>query len=82
MTSPALILSTTTTRKDKEAIERIFVKALPHPLLVKGLSYFLEASMEDVVEGMSKKEEKSLMKFGLKVAIGTLAVGGGIVGGR
>jgi nucleolar MIF4G domain-containing protein 1 len=79
VTSPALILSTTVTRKDREAVERIFVKAAPHAALVKGLSYFLEMEGEELVQNREKKEERGMLKWGLKVALETLSFGGGIV---
>lgn len=75
--SPALIQTTTGTRRDREALERVFVKAAPFPSLVKGMLYFLEAGMEDENEGKGK--EQSLVKWGKKVAKETLSVGGGIM---
>lgn len=78
--SPALILTSTATRKDKEALERIFVKAAPHAQLVKGLSYFLDLSMDEVVENSERDKEKALLKWGVRVGMETLSMGGGIVG--
>ncbi|GAA5834969.1 hypothetical protein JCM5353_003339 [Sporobolomyces roseus] len=78
-TSPAFVLPTTGSRKDREAVERVFVKAAPHGSLLKGLGYFLEAHGEELVEKARRKlgdSERATVKFGLKVAADTLSVGG------
>lgn len=77
--SPALILAPTVTRKDKESIEKVFVKASPHDQLVKGLTYFLESAMEDGIESSRGEKERGLLKWGLRTAVSTLKAGGGMV---
>jgi len=78
-TSPAFVLPTTGSRKDREAVERVFIKAAPHGSLLKGLGYFLEAHGEELMEKARRKlgdAERASVKFGLKVAADTLSVGG------
>ena len=77
--SPALILNPTTTRKDSTAIEKVFIKTAPHPSLVKGISYFFETAMEDIIDSTRGDKEKVMLKFGIKIALGTLGVGVGNV---
>ncbi|GAA6064075.1 hypothetical protein JCM10212_002717 [Sporobolomyces blumeae] len=77
--SPAFVLPTQGSRKDREAIERVFVKAAPHASLLKGLGYFLEAHGQEIVETTRKRlgdREKATVKFGIKVAADVLSVGG------
>lgn len=76
--SPALLLSSTTTRLDRLSIERVFVKAAPHGSLTKGLGYFFETTMEDVQDQSTGEREKAVVKFGRKVALETLRMGGSI----
>ncbi|GAA6011691.1 hypothetical protein JCM10207_004212 [Rhodosporidiobolus poonsookiae] len=77
--SPALVLPTTATRKDREAIERVFVKAAANGQLVKGLGYYLEAHGSELVQWATRRmgeREGKVVKFGVKVAAETLSVGG------
>jgi nucleolar MIF4G domain-containing protein 1 len=77
--SPAFVLPAKTSRRDREAVERVFVKSAPHGSLLKGLGYYLEAHGEELVEKARKKlgdAEKAATKFGLKIAADTLSVGG------
>jgi hypothetical protein len=76
--SPALILTSTGTRRDREALERVFIKAAPHGSLVKGLGYFFETAMDDAEERAGEKE-RPLIKFGVKLAKETLSSSSGIV---
>lgn len=73
-----------TTRRDQEAIEAVFVKAIANPSLVKGLSYFLETGMnvdtEEDVKGKGKEEK--LVRWGLKIAKEALGVSGSLIGLR
>lgn len=75
--SPALIQTTTGTRRDREALERVFVKAAPFPALVKGLLYFLETGMDE--EDKGRQKEQSVIKWGKKIARETLSIGGGMI---
>lgn len=75
--SPALILTATGTRRDKEALERVFVKAAPFDTLLKGMLYFFDTSLDETSEKGEK--EKGMVKWGMKVAKETMGVGGGIV---
>lgn len=77
--SPALILTATTTRRDKEAVERVFIKAAPHGQLVKGLAYFFETAMDGVEEQQEGEKERKVIKFGIKVAKETLSSSTGIL---
>ncbi len=80
--SPALVLiSSTTTKRDQAAVEKVFVKALPFAGLVRGLSKFVEDDLEGIEKGWGDKEAK-LVKFGRKVAGATLGVGGMELGER
>ncbi|GAA6028747.1 hypothetical protein JCM8097_007375 [Rhodosporidiobolus ruineniae] len=77
--SPALVLPPTASRKDREPIERVFVKAAAHGRLVKGLGFYLEAHGTDLVALANRKigeREGKVVKFGVKVAADTLSVGG------
>ncbi|GAA5933268.1 hypothetical protein JCM10213_001236 [Rhodosporidiobolus nylandii] len=77
--SPALVLPSTATRKDREAIERVFVKAAAHGQLTKGLGYYFEARGSEIVQWAGKRigeREGKVVKFGVKVAADTLSVGG------
>ncbi|GAA5895536.1 Sgd1p [Sporobolomyces salmoneus] len=77
--SPAFVLPAKSSRRDREAVERIFVKAAPHGSLLKGLGFYLEAHGEELVEKARKKlgdQEKSTVKFAMKVTAETLSVGG------
>jgi nucleolar MIF4G domain-containing protein 1 len=78
-TSPALLLPTTTTRKDKPAIERVFIKAAPHGPLLKGLGYFFETAMEEAEDRVDGERERKVVRFGVKVAKETLSSSSGIV---
>ncbi|GAA5858791.1 hypothetical protein JCM1840_006558 [Sporobolomyces johnsonii] len=76
--SPLFVLPTSSTRRDREPIERVFVKAAPHGALQKGLGYFLEANGEDIVKAAAKgwgERERAVVKFGIKVASATLGIG-------
>jgi nucleolar MIF4G domain-containing protein 1 len=75
--SPALILTSTGTRRDKESLERIFVKAAPFDTLLKGMLYFFETTLEEEKEKGEK--EAAMIKWGVKVAKETMGVGGGII---
>ncbi|KAM0747465.1 hypothetical protein T439DRAFT_292598 [Meredithblackwellia eburnea MCA 4105] len=79
--SPALVLPTTTgTRKDREALERVFVRVAPHQGLVKGLMTFFDEKMgEESIDRSRSEREKQLVKWGSKVATETLGMGGSIV---
>lgn len=77
--SPALILTSASIRKDKEAIERVFVKAAPHGALVKGMGFFFETAMDDAEEKVVGEKERKVLKFGIKVAKETLSSTSGIV---
>ncbi|GAA5825170.1 hypothetical protein JCM11251_006128 [Rhodosporidiobolus azoricus] len=77
--SPALVLPSNATRRDREAVERVFVKAAAHGGLVKGLGYYLEAHGQELVDWAGRKlgeKEGKVVKFGVKVAAETLSVGG------
>ncbi|GAA5973652.1 hypothetical protein JCM21900_006752 [Sporobolomyces salmonicolor] len=76
--SPLFVLPTASARRDREPIERVFVKAAAHGALQKGLGYFLEANGEDVVKEAGMKwgeRERAVVKFGIKVASATLGIG-------
>ncbi|GAA5963013.1 hypothetical protein JCM8115_002588 [Rhodotorula mucilaginosa] len=77
--SPALVLPTAATRKDREAVERVFVKAATAPKLQRGLGYFFEAHGKEVVQWAGKKlgeREKTVVKWGTRIAAETLSVDG------
>ncbi|GAA5991058.1 hypothetical protein JCM10908_006519 [Rhodotorula pacifica] len=77
--SPALVLPTVATRKDREAVERVFVKAATAPKLQRGLGYFLEAHGKEVVQWAGKKlgeREKGVVKWGVRIAAETLSIDG------
>ncbi|GAA6021711.1 hypothetical protein JCM11491_001389 [Sporobolomyces phaffii] len=77
--SPAFVLPVKTSRRDREAVERVFVKAAANGSLLKGLGYYLEAHGEELVDKARRKlgdAEQKTVKFGLKLAAETLSVGG------
>ncbi|KAL8286586.1 hypothetical protein RQP46_004603 [Phenoliferia psychrophenolica] len=76
--SPALVLPATGTRRDREALERVFVRAAAHGPLVKGVLTFFENTMEDAA-GARGEKERGLVLWGVKVAEETLGLGGTII---
>ncbi|GAA5875690.1 hypothetical protein JCM8547_007042 [Rhodosporidiobolus lusitaniae] len=77
--SPALVLPSTATRKDREAVERVLVKAAAHAQLQRGLGYYFEAHGKDLVQFATRKmgeREGKVVKFAVKVALETLSLGG------
>ncbi|BGO92639.1 hypothetical protein NBRC10512_005865 [Rhodotorula toruloides] len=76
--SPAFSLPPSTTRKDRESVERVFVKSASNPRLQKGLGYFFEVHAEEMGEwaGRLGERERTVVKWGIKVAADTLSVGG------
>ncbi|GAA5927036.1 Sgd1p [Sporobolomyces koalae] len=77
--SPAFVLAAEASRKDREAVERVFVKAAANAALLKGLGFYLEAHGQDLVDKARRKlgdKEKATIKFGIKVAADTLSIGG------
>lgn len=76
--SPALVLPATGTRRDREALERVFVRAAAHGPLVKGMLAFFEHTMEDAA-GTRGERERGLVLWGVKIAEETLGLGGTII---
>ncbi|KAK4703862.1 nucleolar MIF4G domain-containing protein 1, partial [Phenoliferia sp. Uapishka_3] len=77
--SPALVLSPTAgTRKDREALERVFVRAASHGPLVRGVLSFFENVMEDAA-GARGEKERGIVLWGVRIAEETLGLGGTIV---
>lgn len=77
--SPALVLPAVATRKDREPVERVFVKAATAPKLQRGLGYFLESHGKEVVQWAAKKlgeREKAVVKWAVRIAAETLSVDG------
>ncbi|GAA5901895.1 hypothetical protein JCM8208_006632 [Rhodotorula glutinis] len=85
--SPAFALPTAATKKDRAALERVVVLCAPHPRLQRGLALFLDpeggAGASLATQWVGKKvgeREKAVVKWGMKVALETLSVGGIVPG--
>lgn len=77
--SPAMVLPTVANRKDREAVERVFVKAATAAKLQRGLGYFFEAHGKEMVQWAGRKlgeREKAMVKWGARIAADTLSVDG------
>ncbi|BGP41129.1 suppressor of glycerol defect [Rhodotorula kratochvilovae] len=77
--SPAFALPAASTRKDREALERVLVKVAAHARLLKGLAFYVESSGREMVGLAGRRlgeREKAVVKWGVKVAAETLSVGG------
>ncbi|KPV74588.1 uncharacterized protein RHOBADRAFT_28154 [Rhodotorula graminis WP1] len=85
--SPAFALPTAATKKDRAALERVVVLCAPHPRLQRGLALFLDpeggAGATLAAQWVGKRvgeREKAVVKWGMKVALETLSVGGIVPG--
>jgi hypothetical protein len=100
-TSNSKAVQSSGVRKDREIVEKIFIKVLPHQSLIKNLGYYFESKGQDLIKETKKRfttttttiarkggggkggggdQEKSIVKFGIKIAAETLSIGGsGIV---
>jgi hypothetical protein len=99
-TSNSKAVQSSGVRKDREIVEKIFIKVLPHQSLIKNLGYYFESKGQDLIKDTKKRfittttitrkrggkeegggdQEKSIVKFGIKIAAETLSIGGsGIV---
>lgn len=85
--SPAFALPSAATKKDRPALERVVVQCAPHPRLQRGLALFLDpeggAGATLAAQWVGKKvgeREKAVVKWGMKVALETLSVGGIVPG--
>ncbi|GAA5850703.1 hypothetical protein JCM9279_006398 [Rhodotorula babjevae] len=85
--SPAFALPTAATKKDRAALERVVVLCAPHPRLQRGLALFLDpeggAGATLAGQWIGKKvgeKEKAVVKWGMRVALETLSVGGIVPG--
>ncbi|GAA5827704.1 hypothetical protein JCM3770_005130 [Rhodotorula araucariae] len=83
--SPAFALAPATAtaavqRRDREALERVLVKAAAHARLQTGLAFFVDQNARDVVQLAQKtlrdEPARRIVKWGLRVAAETLTVGG------
>ncbi|KAM0791823.1 hypothetical protein ACM66B_004082 [Microbotryomycetes sp. NB124-2] len=81
--SPAFVLTTSATRRDRQAIERVFVKIAPHAQLTAGLVYFFESTFAQLVDKKSKaldlgEQRLKVVKSCARVAVDTLSSSSGI----
>ncbi|KAK4046926.1 suppressor of glycerol defect [Microbotryomycetes sp. JL201] len=80
--SPAFVLTTSATRRDRQAVERVFVKIAPHAQLTAGLIYFFESSFASTFDDKKAfklgEQRAKIVKSCSKVAVDTLTASSGI----